>query len=71
MKISGGDEIPVEERDDQEVRKIMDVRIVPDEVSVYNPAFDITLAKYITGIITEKGIISPPYSVNMVKMLVR
>ncbi|WP_368292744.1 S-methyl-5-thioribose-1-phosphate isomerase [Dehalobacter sp. TBBPA1] len=71
LKISGGDEIPVEERDDQEVRKIMDVRIVPDEVSVYNPAFDITSAKYITGIITEKGIISPPYSVNMVKMLVR
>lgn len=71
LKISSGDEIPVEERDGSEIRTFMNVKLVPDEVAVYNPAFDITPAKYITGIITEKGIISPSYSVNLVKMLVK
>ncbi len=71
LKISGGDEIPVEERDGTEVRMFRGVRVVPEEVQVYNPSFDITPSKYITGIITEKGIISPPYSVNLVKMLVK
>ena len=71
LKISSGDEIPVEERDGSEIRTCMNVRLVPDEVAVYNPAFDITPAKYITGIITEKGIISPSYSVNLVKVLVK
>jgi methylthioribose-1-phosphate isomerase len=61
----------VEEREGNEVRMIMGVRIVPDNVQVYNPAFDITPAKYISGIITEKGIISPSYSVNLVKMMVK
>jgi len=71
LKISSGAEIPVEERDGKEVRMFRGVRVVPDEVQVYNPSFDVTPAKYITGIITEKGIISPPYSVNLVKMLVK
>jgi translation initiation factor eIF-2B subunit alpha/methylthioribose-1-phosphate isomerase len=53
--IKDGREIKVEERDSEEVTKIFDY--VPDEVR--NPAFDITPAKYITGIITEKGIIRP------------
>lgn len=71
LKISSGEEIAVEERDGSEIRLIMGARIVPDEVEVYNPAFDITPAKYITGIITEKGIISSPYSVNLVKVMVK
>jgi len=71
LKISSGDEIPVEERDGSEIRTFMNVKLVSDEVPVYNPAFDITPAKYITGIITEKGIISPSYSINLVKVLVK
>lgn len=71
LKIAGGEDIPVEERDGREVRMIMGVKVVPDEVQVYNPAFDITPARYISGIITEKGIITSPYSVNLVKMLVK
>lgn len=71
LKISGGEEIPVEEREGNEIRMFMGVKVAPEEVEVYNPAFDITPAKYISGIITEKGIISPPYSVNLVKMLVK
>lgn len=71
LKISSGEEITVEEREGKEVRMFMGVRVVPEEIQVYNPAFDITPAKYISGIITEKGIVSSPYSVNLVKMLVK
>jgi translation initiation factor eIF-2B subunit alpha/methylthioribose-1-phosphate isomerase len=53
--ISDGRKIKIEERDAEEVTKIFDY--VPDEVR--NPAFDVTPAKYITGIITENGIIKP------------
>lgn len=71
LKISSGQDIPVEERDGSEVRSILGVRIAPEEVKVYNPAFDITPSKYITGIITEKGIVSSPYSVNLLKLMVK
>lgn len=71
LKLSGGGEIKVEERNGNEVRMFMGVRLVPEEIPVYNPSFDITPAKYISGIITEKGIIAPPYSVNLVKILVK
>jgi len=71
LKISSGEEIQVEEREGKEVRMFMGIRVVPEEVPVYNPAFDITPAKYISGIITEKGIISPPFCVNLVKTLVK
>ncbi|MEA2035944.1 MAG: S-methyl-5-thioribose-1-phosphate isomerase [Nanoarchaeota archaeon] len=52
-----GDDIPIEERDEKEVLEIKGVRLAPLESSAKNPAFDVTPAKYITGIITEKGII--------------
>lgn len=71
LKISTGNDIPVEERDGKEVRSVMGVTVVPENVNVYNPAFDITPAKYITAIITEKGIISSPYPVNLVKTMVK
>jgi len=56
LSLSSGKKIPIEERDSQEVTKIMGKCIAPLEVEVRNPAFDITPAKYITAIITEKGI---------------
>ncbi|MHB1651062.1 MAG: S-methyl-5-thioribose-1-phosphate isomerase [Desulfitobacteriaceae bacterium] len=71
LKTPSGQEIPIEERPAKELREVFGVLIAPPEVSVYNPAFDITPAKYITGIITEKGIISSPYSVNLLKIMVR
>jgi len=52
-----GDNIPIEERDEKEVLEIKDVRIAPKESHARNPAFDVTPAKYIKGIITEKGIV--------------
>ena len=54
-----GKDIPIEQRDEDEVLSIRGIRIAPEGSKGLNPAFDITPAKYITGIITEKGIVSP------------
>lgn len=56
-----GAAIPIEERIDTEVTCWRGVQTAPDCMKVYNPAFDITPAKYISAIITEKGIIKKPY----------
>lgn len=71
LKVSSGQDIPIEQRPAQEMREVFGVQTAPPDVEVYNPAFDVTPAKYITGIITEKGIISPPYAVNLLKIMVR
>ncbi|EGW38612.1 S-methyl-5-thioribose-1-phosphate isomerase [Desulfosporosinus sp. OT] len=71
LKVASGQEIPIEERPSKEVRECFGSAVAPEEVNVYNPAFDVTPAKYITGIITEKGIVTAPYSVNLLKLLVR
>ncbi|MDI6733859.1 MAG: hypothetical protein QME16_08100, partial [Planctomycetota bacterium] len=55
---TGGD-IPIEYRSPNEVTHIGKTPIAPVHTAVYNPAFDVTPAKYITGFITERGIISP------------
>jgi len=56
-----GDSIPIEERDRREITHIGSSRLTPEGAHIRNPAFDITPFRYITGIITEKGIIAPPY----------
>jgi methylthioribose-1-phosphate isomerase len=63
-----GDLIPVEERPPKEIRQVGRRLVGPKNVPVVNPAFDITPAKYVTAIITEKGIIRPPY-VKAIKTL--
>jgi methylthioribose-1-phosphate isomerase len=60
-----GDKIPIEQRHPDEVRKIGDRWIAPRKVSVYNPAFDVTPARFIKGIVTEAGVIRPPYGRNL------
>ncbi len=57
--IADGGLIPIEERDPDEVRCGFGTRTAPAEVKVYNPAFDVTPAELITGIVTERGLISP------------
>ena len=54
-----GDDIPIEERDEKEVLEVRGVRLSPEQSHAKNPAFDVTPAKYIKGIITEKGITKP------------
>ncbi|MDY6878814.1 MAG: S-methyl-5-thioribose-1-phosphate isomerase [Desulfatiglans sp.] len=61
-RIKSGDLIPVEERDPDEIIRFGKKRIGPPNVRAYNPAFDITPAKYVTAILTEKGIVRPPFN---------
>ena len=60
LTIKSGDDIPIEERGPDEVCQIMGNKIAPDGIKVFNPAFDVTPAKNITAIVTEKGIINNP-----------
>jgi len=59
--IASGNEIEIEERNGDEIRKLADSWISPREVEVYNPAFDITPSSLINGIITEQGIHEYPF----------
>jgi methylthioribose-1-phosphate isomerase len=61
ISLASGDYIPIEERDQEEVLSFNGVRTAPYNVQAANPAFDITPHKYVTAIITEAGIIRPPY----------
>lgn len=67
--IKSGDEIPIEERNEKEIKYIKDIKITLDEAKVFNPSFDVTPNENITGIITEKGIIYPPFEENILKIL--
>jgi methylthioribose-1-phosphate isomerase len=62
LSLPSGDQITIEERDSAEVTHIGGVGIAPVGVSVFNPAFDITPHRYVTGIVTEKGVIYPPFA---------
>lgn len=68
FEMESGKEIEIEERDSKEVTHIGDVRIAPEGIDVYNPAFDVTPAENITGIITEKGIVTKPFKENILKL---
>jgi len=59
--LKSGDEIPIEERSGEEIGEILGKRVAPPGVEAYNPAFDITPARNITAIITDQGILHPPY----------
>jgi methylthioribose-1-phosphate isomerase len=68
-KIQDGSRIPIEERPASEVTGYRGTRWAPEGVSVRNPAFDVTPAELITGIICEKGIASPPYRESIAALL--
>jgi len=57
-----GEEIPIEERSPDEVTSLAGTRIAAESVRVYNPAFDVTPAAYVTALISEKGIARAPYA---------
>jgi len=60
LSLASGDKIPIEERDAAEVTHFAGVRVAPEGIAVYNPAFDVTPAALITAIVTETGVASPP-----------
>lgn len=60
--IASGKEIPIEERDAEELTHIEGVAVAPEGCPVWNPAFDVTPGDLISGIITENGVFGPPYT---------
>lgn len=69
MNTPTGDDIEIEERTAHEITHIGETQIVPDGVMVANPAFDVTPADYITAIITERGVVYPPFTENLRKIM--
>lgn len=61
LSLASGDQIPIEERAGREITHIHDRAIAPEGIEVANPAFDVTPHRYVTAIITERGIARPPY----------
>lgn len=61
LSLDCGDKIPIEQRLPDEIGNGFGRRTAPEDINFYNPAFDVTPSELITGIITEKGIISPPF----------
>lgn len=61
MDINNGEEISIEEREEEEILTAGDTQIAPKKAEAYNPAFDITPNSYINGIVTEEGIIEQPF----------
>ena len=59
--MASGSQIPVEERSPEEIRRTGDRQMTPVDAPVYNPSFDVTPAALISGIITERGVLRPPY----------
>ena len=66
--VKDGSKIPIEEREGNEISNINGKSICAEGIKIKNPAFDITPEKYITGIITEKGILKPNYSESINKV---
>lgn len=69
LTLVSGDLIPIEQRGAAEITEGFGRRIAPEGVEVYNPAFDVTPAAYVTGIITERGLITPVTPHNIAKVL--
>ncbi|MFZ0417265.1 MAG: S-methyl-5-thioribose-1-phosphate isomerase [Candidatus Sulfotelmatobacter sp.] len=63
-----GDHIPIEQRNPKEVSHIAGRQMVPDGVSIENPAFDVTPARYVAAIITERGIARAPYQESLQRL---
>lgn len=64
-----GQDIHIEERNGEEIYKLWYAEnMAPEGIKTYNPAFDVTDAKYITAVVTERGIVYPPYDINLPKI---
>ncbi len=70
LTLASGDMIPIEERASKEVTQLQGVSIAPEGIKVANPAFDVTPHRYVSAVITERGVARPPF-VNSLKELSR
>ena len=64
-----GTSIPIEQRDPSEVTELFGSRVAPEGVGVLNPAFDVTPAKYVTAIVTERGVARDPFAPTLRRMV--
>ena len=65
LTLASGDEIPIEQRAASEVTHVFGVQVAPDDTRVENPAFDVTPNRYVTAIITERGVARAPYTESL------
>jgi methylthioribose-1-phosphate isomerase len=70
MSLASGDLIPIEERKPEEVTEGFGKRTAPTGVGVYNPAFDVTPHRYVTALITEKGLVRPPFDMQLKSLFI-
>ena len=69
LSLPDGDKIPIEQRAAEEVTHVQGVPVAPDGTAVENPAFDVTPNRYVTAIITERGVAYPPYVESLRKLV--
>jgi methylthioribose-1-phosphate isomerase len=65
LTLSSGDSIPIEQRSAEEVTHVFGVPVAPENIAVENPAFDVTPARYVTAIISERGVARAPYEESL------
>jgi methylthioribose-1-phosphate isomerase len=65
LTLESGDQIPIEERSAAEVTHVFGHQVAPEGTTVKNPAFDVTPSRYVSGIITEKGVARAPYEISL------
>lgn len=68
LSLASGDLIPIEERSQEEVTHVKGSRLAPDGIGIANPAFDVTPNRYVSAIITERGVARQPYTENLRKL---
>jgi methylthioribose-1-phosphate isomerase len=71
LSLATGKQIPIEERDANEIAEGLGRRTAPQDVSFYNPAFDVTPAELVTAIITERGVARAPYNQSLNRLCTR
>jgi methylthioribose-1-phosphate isomerase len=71
LSLPDGSHIPIEERGAEEITNGFGKQTAPDGVAVYNPAFDVTPAELIAGIVTEKGVLRPPFQWSIAETMGR
>jgi methylthioribose-1-phosphate isomerase len=69
LTLASGDEIPIEERAAMEVTHVGGVDLAPEGIAVANPAFDVTPHRYVTGIITERGVARAPFTESLAALV--
>jgi methylthioribose-1-phosphate isomerase len=65
LSLESGAEIPIEERSSREVTEVLGAPIAPAGVQAAHPAFDVTPARLVTAIVTERGVLRPPYAASL------